>query len=419
MAEETKRFFLGRIVKFGESFDEAQDTREQKSVLVIGSFMFIAVGAIWGIAYILFQEPLAGMIPLSYALISFLSLVYYSLTRSYRFFRTSQLFLILLSPFLLMLALGGFISSSAVILWSFLCPLGALLFSKYLEAPRWLLAYLGLLALSGFIQPYVNHPNNLPQGVVIAFFVFNIGTVSTIAFILLRYFVGKKEEAYHLLRVEQDRSESLLLNILPKEIAARLKGGEKTIADYHPMVSVLFADLSGFTPLSNQLSPNEMVKLLNQIYSYFDSLVEKYGIEKIRTIGDNYMVAAGVPNPRPDHADVLARAAIEMNTYISSLAPVNGKRLAFRIGINSGPVIAGVIGRKKFAYDVWGDTVNMASRMESQGVPGRIQITQATYNLIKEGFLCEFNGPVAIKGKGEMETWFLVSPNGGASRLVS
>jgi guanylate cyclase len=240
--------------------------------------------------------------------------------------------------------------------------------------------------------------------------VLNIGAVSSIAFVLLHYFVGQKELAYYLLRVEQDRSEGLLLNVLPRDIAARLKSGERIIADHHPSVSILFADLVGFTSLTNVLSPNEMVELLNEIYSHFDSLIEKHGAEKIRTIGDNYMIAAGLPRPRADHAQILARLALEMNAYIATLAPVGGRRLAYRIGINSGPVIAGVIGHKKFAYDVWGDTVNTASRMESQGIPGKIQITQAAYELLKNDFVCESHGPLDVKGKGQMETWFLVGP---------
>jgi guanylate cyclase len=154
-----------------------------------------------------------------------------------------------------------------------------------------------------------------------------------------------------------------------------------------------------------------MVELLNEIYSHFDSLIEKHGAEKIRTIGDNYMIASGLPRPRTDHAQALARLALEMNAYIGNLPPVGDRRLAFRFGINSGPVVAGVIGHKKFAYDVWGDTVNIASRMESQGMPGKIQITRATYELIKDEFVCELHGPLIIKGKGQMETWFLLGSN--------
>jgi adenylate cyclase len=408
MVPESRRSPLAMLLKIGASFDDAQDIRLQKSLLVYGSILFIAAGALWGIVYLVLHQTRAAIIPLAYAMVSLLSVIHFALTHQYRFFRASQLVLILLLPFVLMAALGGFIDSSAVILWSFFSPLGALLFAEYKQSSRWLIAYLALLVLSGLIQPLVGSANQLPQGVVIVFFVLNIGAVSSIVFVLLHYFVGQKELAYRLLRIEQDRSESLLLNVLPREIADRLKSGERVIADHHPSVSIMFADLVGFTPLTNLLSPTAMVELLNAIYSRFDSLIEKYGVEKIRTIGDNYMIASGLPRPRADHAQAIARLALEMNAYIASLAPVEGRRLFFRFGINSGPVIAGVIGHKKFAYDVWGDTANTASRMESQGVPGKIQITQATYELIKADFICEPHGPVDVKGIGPMQTWFLV-----------
>ena len=410
MLSETSLSPLSMVLSMVLNMDDAEDIRLQKSLLVVGSFMFTLAGAVWGIAYILFNERAAGAIPISYALLSILNLIYFSLTQRYHFFRSSQLALILVLPFLLQLALGGFINSSAVIFWSFICPLGALMFAEIRQAPRWLAAYLVLLVISGILQPHVRISNQLPQGFIIVFFVLNIGAVSTIAFVLLHYFVGQKDYAYSLLRVEQDRSEALLLNVLPREIAGRLMKGERVIADHHPSVSILFADLVGFTPLTDTLTPNEMVELLNQIFTHFDSLIEKMEVEKIRTIGDNYMIAAGLPKPRADHAQVLARLALEMNAYVESLAPIEGRRLAFRFGLNSGPVVAGVLGHKKFTYDVWGDTVNTASRMESQGEAGKIQITRAAYELLKNDFLCEPNGPISVKGKGPMETWFLMGP---------
>jgi guanylate cyclase len=163
-----------------------------------------------------------------------------------------------------------------------------------------------------------------------------------------------------------------------------------------------------FTPLTASLPPAEMVDLLNEVFSYFDSLVEKYGVEKIRTIGDSYMVAAGVPRPRPDHAHALARMALEMCDYVSRHTFKNGHSLNFRVGLNSGPLIAGVIGRKKFIYDIWGDAVNTASRMESHGAAGKIQISRATYDLIQDDFICEPRGSITVKGKGEMEVWYVV-----------
>jgi guanylate cyclase len=393
--------------RIGASPEDSEDIRSQKTLLVSGSFMFIAAGASWGIAYLALREPVAAAIPLSYSFVSLLSFLLFVLTRRYRSYRSSQLVLILLLPFLLQLALGGYANASSVVFWSFICPLGALLFAEPRKAPRWLFAYLFFLVLSGLLQPFLRGSNNLRRELSIAFYVLNLGAVSSIAFVLLSRFIKQKNEALRLLRLEQERSESLLLNVLPKEVAERLKEGNQVIADYYDSASVLFADLVGFTPLTAELTPREMVEVLNEVYSRFDSLVEELGVEKIRTIGDNYMVAAGLPRPRKDHAQALARLALAMNAYLASRPAVGGRRLSFRIGINSGAVVAGVIGARKFHYDVWGDSVNIASRMESQGTPGKIQVARGTYELIKEEFLCEPHGWIEVKGKGSMEIWFL------------
>jgi class 3 adenylate cyclase len=209
------------------------------------------------------------------------------------------------------------------------------------------------------------------------------------------------------LEAEQAKSDSLLHAMLPAGIVERLKLGETLIADKFTSATVLFADLVGFTPLTVELAATEIIELLEGLFSHFDSLITKYGVEKIRTIGDNYMVASGVPVPRPDHAQALAHMALDMSEHVHSRPVYRDKRVDFRIGINSGPLIAGVIGDKKYQYDLWGDTVNTASRMESSGMAGKIQITRATYELIKEEFICEPRGKVTVKGKGELETWYL------------
>lgn len=222
---------------------------------------------------------------------------------------------------------------------------------------------------------------------------------------LMRALMAELEE-------ERTESERLLLNILPGAIAQRLKTEPGVIADRFNSVSVLFSDIVGFTPLSESLSAVQLVEWLNEVYSVLDSLVQDHGVEKIRTIGDGYMVAAGVPFPRDDHAAALTRLALDMRTHFASLPPVSGHRVNFRIGINSGPVVGGVIGTHKFQYDIWGDTVNTAARMESHGVPGRIHISAATYELINRNFACEHRGTIDVKGKGEMETWFVDHASG-------
>ena len=389
------RKFLGLLSRVGADPNDDDDLRLKKSLLVICAVPFMFAGAAWGLMYVLFREPLAGVIPLSYSVVSLLSIIYFGFTRRYRIFRFSQLALILLLPFLLMLTLGGFVSGSAVIVWAVICPLGALLFDELDRALWWFLAFVGLVILSAFLP---SHANNLSPATVMFFFAINTFGVASLVFLMVSYFVGQKNAF-------QAKSEALLLNILPKEIAAILKDEQRIIADHYDGASVLFADMVNFTPMSAEMTPVEMVELLNEIFSHFDGLVEKYDLEKIKTVGDCYMVAAGVPRPRPDHAQVLTHLALEMRAFIKGRAFRASRPVDFRIGINSGPVLAGVIGRKKFIYDLWGDAVNTASRMESHGTGGAIQITHATYDLIKDDFACEPRGTVNVKGKGEMDVW--------------
>lgn len=212
-----------------------------------------------------------------------------------------------------------------------------------------------------------------------------------------------------IIEFEQRQAEQLLLNILPEEIAMRLKKNQQIIADHFENVSVLFADIVNFTPLSEKLEPKALVQLLNKIFSHLDALVEKYGLEKIKTIGDCYMVAAGIPTSHFHHAQAIVNLAMDIREYAANHPSQDGTQLAFRIGIASGPVVAGVIGLKKFIYDLWGDTVNTASRMESHGESGKIQITNSTYELINNEFICEPGSRIKIKGKGEMQVWHVIA----------
>jgi class 3 adenylate cyclase len=197
--------------------------------------------------------------------------------------------------------------------------------------------------------------------------------------------------------------------MLPHPIAARLKESKETIADGYSKVTVLFADMVGSTPLFANLEPAEAVDWLNEVFSMFDRLVANYKLEKIRTIGDNYMVAAGAPIPRKDHAQAMAGFALDMIDSLQEIPPRQGKRMVFRVGIHTGPLVAGVIGESKYQYDLWGDSVNTASRMESHGEAGKVHISCATYELIKDEFECTSRGKIPIKGKDAMETWFLVA----------
>ena len=222
--------------------------------------------------------------------------------------------------------------------------------------------------------------------------------------------VGNAVYAKHLhdqLQVEQEKSEQLLLNILPKPIAERMKKGETNIADSHSDVTVLLADLVGFTTLSAHIGPEQIVQLLNEIFSAFDLLTEKHGLEKIKTIGDAYMVAGGLSFPRPDHAEASAELALEMQTEIERLNKEYDTSVRLRIGICTGPVVAGVIGRRRFAYDLWGETVNLACRLESTGEAGKIQIAESTYERLKHKYHFEPKHGIDAKGHSGLSAYWL------------
>jgi guanylate cyclase len=399
---------ISLIARIGADPSDSDEVRLKKTILVVPVFSVIFVLTVMGLLHVVLGEPLAGMLFLTYVAIMFFSLILFGLMRKgFNLFSLSIIALALIGPCLIELILGGFANSAGYVLYGLLAPLGALILYGPRPAFYWFLAYASLVIAIIPLQPYLRPANNLPPAVSTVLFGANIAFVASFVFGILIYFIGQRDLAFRLLRGEQEKSENLLLNILPKEIATILKNESRTIADHYDGASILFADVVNFTPMSVQMTPVELVELLNEVFSHFDTLVEKYSLEKIKTIGDCYMVAAGVPRPRPDHAQVLARMALEMQGYVGG-REFRGKRLAFRIGINSGPVVAGVIGRKKFIYDLWGDAVNTASRMESHGTGGAIQITRATYELIKDDFICEPRGTVAVKGKGEMEVWHVV-----------
>ena len=275
---------------------------------------------------------------------------------------------------------------------------------------RWIFGQLGLYLVT-YLAATLWVPDHpllaMPTSAAQAMYTFNITgvfiAVAAFAYYERRVVTAAEQKAER----EWQRAETLLLNVLPAEIAARLKRDPRSIADGFAEVTVLFADIAGFTRLAHHMPPAQVVALLNEVFSKFDTLAELHGLEKIKTIGDAYMVAAGLPRPQTDHAQAIANMALDMLRVIEQFQPPGGQRLGMRIGVHSGPVVAGVIGKKKFTYDLWGDTVNVASRMESHGEVGAIQISQATYERLGDGYVLEARGSVEVKGKGAMATWWL------------
>jgi guanylate cyclase len=386
----------GWVGRIGAAAADTNEIALQKRLAVVLCAGTLPFTTLWSIVYLLMDAPLAAAAPVFYTVFTLANTALFAWTRNFEFYRFTQLLVILILPWLVTIALGGFQQSSAVIVWAALCPLGSLL----LEEPRrtlvWIVGFVALLPITALLQPHLT-PAHLPETFVRWFFVLNLGTVIAVVFGLLHYFVRRRD-------FFQESSEMLLLNILPKEISEALKTEPRAIAAHYDESSILFADIVGFTPMAATMLPLTLVDLLNDVFECFDELVDKYELEKIKTIGDCYMVAAGVPRPRVDHAEALVNFALDMQAEIGKRA-FGGRRLAFRIGINSGPVVAGVIGRRKFIYDLWGETVNMASRMESHGTSGVIQITGSTYDLVSEHFDCQARGPIEVKGVGLVETW--------------
>lgn len=398
----------GALSRIGARDRDPLELRLQKILLVGGSLTILPAALLWGFLYLAYGEVEAAVVTLGYALVNVIGILYLAQSGRKHPFAFVQLLCTLILPLVLTVLLGGIVNSSAVILGALMCPLGALLYYNVSSATRWFVAYVVVVALTGILDPFVRSENGLPTWIIVTLFVLNVSIVSALAFFMLNVFIRQRERAMALLRAEQAKSEGLLLNVLPEKIATILKEEPQTIAERFDMVSVFFADVVGFTQLSEGHDPVELLDALNEVFNYFDSVVQKYDLEKIRTMGDNYMVASGAPIPRPDHAQVMARAALEMMNYVQSCPSMLAKRLRFRAGINAGPVVGGIIGHTKFHYDVWGDPVNVAARMEAHGEPGRIQISRDFYELIKDEFICEPRGRILVKGKGEMETWFLL-----------
>jgi adenylate cyclase len=399
---------LARLAQIGADPQDDDDTRAGKALLVLISVLILPVSLLWSALYLAFGSPV-GWVPLAYFAILLGSIVVFSRTRDFaRFLLTGQI-AILLAPTLSMIPLGGFLDAGGVGLWGILAPLGALVFSDVRNAVRWYAAYVVVFLGSGIAgELWGGVSPAVPRWFTSTMLGLNVVVGGTIVFTLLAVFAAQRRDALAALRVEQGKAENLLLNILPRSIADKLKAETQTIADQFSSASILFADVVDFTPLAERLPPTEVVGVLDHLFSHFDALAEHYEVEKIKTIGDCYMVAAGIPTPRDDHARALALMALDMQAAMHSVDELGHLGLGLRVGINSGPVVAGVIGRKRFLYDLWGDAVNTASRMESHGTDGRIQITRATKDLLEDEFVYEPRGTIPVKGKGEMEVWYLV-----------
>ena len=405
---------IRKIATIGADPRDGPELAFRKSLLVVIAVLILPIALLWGTLYLVVGTP-AGVAAYLYFLVSLAAIVVFSRARDATTFLRIELVDILVAPTLSMILVGGFLASGGVGLWGILAPLGALVFEGVRSGLRWFVAFVIVFLASGIVGEITGGITELPGWFQTTMIALNVTVAGAILFTLLAVFAQQREDALTALRTEQAKSESLLLNILPRSIADRLKDDSTTIADQFDAASILFADVVDFTPFSERLPAAEVVGILDHLFTHFDVLADRYGLEKIKTIGDCYMVAAGVPTPRPDHAQALALMAIDMREAMHESHEVAHFGLELRIGINSGPVVAGVIGRKRFLYDLWGDAVNTASRMESHGTPGQIQVTASTRELLQDEFELEPRGTVTIKGKGAIETWYLVGRKASAA----
>ena len=419
--------FLSEIRNAGFLPSDSEEVRLQKSLLIFATGLISFASMLWLFIYWQLGPRFSSTIPFVFQLLLVGNLVAFLRWRKFELFRLTQLSLFLFTPFVAQWSMGNFISASGVSLWALLAPIGAVLIVGPREALAWFIAYLVLTALSGFFDFYLADaalPYQVPTRISVFFFALNFAAVSSIVFLLLRFATTEKhkiqahlEEAHQLLQEEQARSERLLLNILPGPIAERLKSSNQTIADGFSDVSVMFVDIVNFTRIAEGLKPQEVFTMLNRIFSSFDELAETYGLEKIKTIGDAYMVAGGLNDACHDYTAALVDMALDMRDLLQRDFHVNSRHLEVRIGIGSGPVVAGVVGKKKFIYDLWGDTVNIASRITGEGPPGMVQIDERSYLRLRDRF--DFLSPetVHLKGKGNMTVYRVVGrkPNAAAS----
>ena len=418
--------FVARLRNGGVEPGDSNDLRIRKSIMVFAMGLMTAM-PMFGLAlYWLLGLQLSSTLPLAYQAVSVMTLVAYIMTGGYRFFQYAQLGLFLFFPFVAQLSIGNFISASGVVLWGILAPIVAVPVLGPRESVPWFAAHVTMLAICGFIDFQlaggVASAPRVPLNVSVVFFTLNFIAISSISYFLLRYAARQKEayqseleDAHRLLQIEQDKSERLLLNILPGPVAERLKRDDGAVADGFADVTVMFADIVNFTRIAEGMAPSRIFTMLNKIFSGFDALADKHGLEKIKTIGDAYMVAGGLNvGEGPDYTAKIADMALDMRDMLAHDRAVNELGLQIRMGIGTGPIVAGVVGTKKFIYDLWGDTVNMASRITSEGVPGMIQVDATTYRRLQGRF--DFHAPqtLYLKSKGDTVVYRLIGRTTGA-----
>jgi adenylate cyclase len=390
---------------------DSVDEKARKRLFVIELTLGSLSASLLGLLLFWYKEPLAGSLWLGWGTWQLVEItILQRLRRLPDWLISIHLILVVVVPFPLSYWLGSFVHLGYAF-YAMMAPILAIVFLPWQIV--WLIVLWAALTLLGLgMEPDLTLSGNLPDWLTMLWFGTNTLLAGVAVFFVVNFSATQRDRVQHRLDIEQKKTERLLMSIFPEKIAAQLKNSlldERTvpaIAEYYENASVMFADMVNFTPMATRMTAVELVSLLNTVFSHFDRLAQKHGLEKIKTVGDCFIVASGIPQPRTDHAQALVELALEIQAYVRTHR-FGDQKVNFRIGINSGPLVAGVIGQRKISYDLWGDTVNIASRMSAQGIAGGIQITQNTYLLLKDDYICIPRGKIFVKGKGDMEIWLL------------
>jgi class 3 adenylate cyclase len=395
------RALVDRLLGLADEATDDEDLRLRKRVGVLAGYILVLLPL--QLPFLAQGVAIGWIVAITMPLVSATNLVVLARTRRFERYVVVLVILVLVAPVFVEIALGGLAGSSAAIVFAFLGPVLALLALGPARATAWFVGY--LLVLGGVIvlDPiFSSSITPQPYPLRLIWYFANLAVPMGLTFAMLRYTDIRR-------RLAEQRSEELLTNAIPTAIAARLKRGEQRIAERYPEATVVFADLAGFTPWSAKTDAADVVAFLDSLFSRFDELATGAGVEKIKTIGDSYMAVAGVPQARSDHADAGLALATAFLAAVREAPNTSGAPVDLRVGIASGEVVAGVIGRRRILFDLWGNTVNVAARMESTGVPGRIHVAQSTRDLAGSNWSFEEREPIDVKGMGAMKTYLVVT----------
>lgn len=393
---------LTLLKKFAKKEGDSQDVAFRKLLILFISSLCCMCGLLWSAIYcFVFGFGIITFLPLVFVVVVGSIIVIAHYAKRYEILVYTQLICITAVPTFIQWSIGSMDQSGMVIAWAFLAPLGAVIFLSNRQAVVWMLIFLGIVVISAVFEPaFLGARYQVSNSIRTLFYIMNIGVASTVVFAASAWFMN-------IIQKEKNRSNNLLLDILPEEVANELKEKGYSEARQFEEVTVLFTDFKGFTNHAEQLNASDLVKEINECFSAFDNILLKHGIEKIKTVGDAYLAASGLPLPDANHATSMISAAIEIRDYMLNRRRQYPSAFEVRIGIHTGNVVAGIVGVKKFAYDIWGDTVNIAARMEQNSEAGKINVSNSTYLLIKDQFSCTYRGEIEAKNKGRLKMYFV------------